>query len=266
MFERRPAPVDTRAPHGSTNAYLLSDGGSERVLVDPAARTDALDEATESGGVDHLAVTHAHPDHVGAAAHYAGSTGATVWAHAGFADRFERETGVVPDRLFRPGDELGASGVVVLDTPGHAPDHVAFLADGEAATGDLVFADGSVFVGAVDGDMRAYLSSLRRLATRDLDRLHPGHGRLHPGHGPPVENPRERLHALYAHRRDRERRVLAAVADGCSTVDAILDHAYDKDLSGVRDLAGQTVRAHLDKLLVDGRVDWDGAHAYPVED
>jgi ribonuclease/clavin/mitogillin len=259
VFERQPVPVDTRAPHGSTNAYLLSSGGSERVLVDPAARTDALDEATESGGVDHVAVTHAHPDHVGAVDHYAGSTGATVWAHAGFADRFERETDVAPDRLFRPGDELGASGVVVLDTPGHAPDHVAFLADGDAATGDLVFADGSVFVGAVDGDMRAYLSSLRRLATRDLDRLHPGHG-------PPVENPRERLHALYAHRRDRERRVLAAVADGRSTVDAILGDAYEKDLSGVRDLAGQTVRAHLDKLLVEGRVDWDGAHAAPVED
>lgn len=261
MFERQPVPVDTRAPHGSTNAYLLRGGGdgAERVLVDPAGRTDDLDAAVESGGVDHLAVTHAHPDHAGAVAHYADTTGATVWAHAGFADRFERETGVAPDRVFRPGDSLGDAGVTVLDTPGHAPDHVAFLADGEAATGDLVFADGSVFVGAVDGDMRAYLSSLRRLATRDLDRLHPGHG-------PAVEAPRERLHALYAHRRDRERRVLAAVADGCSTVDAMLDHAYDKNLSGVRDLAGQTVRAHLDKLLVDGRVDWDGAHAYPVED
>jgi len=262
VLERQPVPVDTRAPHGATNAYLLSAASGERVLVDPAARTDALDAAvaeSAAAAVDHVAVTHTHPDHVGAVAHYASETGATTWAHAAFADRFERETGVAPDRLFRPGDELGASGVSVLDTPGHAPDHVAFLADGAAVTGDLVFADGSVFVGAVDGDMRAYLSSLRRLAARDLDCLHPGHG-------PPVETPRERLHALYRHRRDRERRVLAAVADGCRTVDAILDRAYEKDLAGVRDLAGQTVRAHLDKLLVDGRVDWDGAHAHPVED
>jgi len=253
VFERYATPVETRAPHGETNAYVLGDG--ERVLVDPAARTDALDDA--AAGVDHLAVTHAHPDHVGAVAHYARESAATVWAHAAFADGFEDETGVAPDRVFRPGDELGHSGVRVLDTPGHAPDHVAFLADREAATGDLVFADGSVFVGAVDGDMRAYVSSLRRLATRGLDRLHPGHG-------PAVDAPTARLRDLYAHRRDRERRVLAAVADGCATVDAILDHAYDKDLSGVRDLAGQTVRAHLDKLLVDGRVDWDGAHAAPA--
>lgn len=252
--ERHAVPVDTRAPHGETNAYVVGVG--ERVLVDPAARTDALDDAA---GVDHVAVTHTHRDHVGAVAHYASESDATVWAHAAFADRFADATDVVPDRTFRPGDELGDSGVTVLDTPGHAPDHVAFLADREAVTGDLVFADGSVLVGAVDGDMRAYLSSLRRLATRGLDRLHPGHG-------PPVEAPTERLHELYAHRRDRERRVLAAVESEASTVDAVLDRAYEKDLTGVRDLAGQTVRAHLDKLLVEGRVAWDGAHAAPARE
>lgn len=255
MLERHSIPVDTRDPHGSTNAYVLGSG--ESLLVDPAARAPALDDA--AADVDHVAVTHAHRDHVGAVAHYASVADATVWAHTAFADRFAEATGVTAERTFRPGDELGDSGVLVLDTPGHAPDHVAFLAGDEAVTGDLVFADGSVFVGAVDGDMRTYLSSLRRLATRDLDRLHPGHG-------PAVEAPTERLRELYAHRRERERRVLAAVADGCTTVDSILDHAYDKDLSGVRDLAGQTVRAHLDKLLVEGRVAWDGAEAHPSEE
>jgi glyoxylase-like metal-dependent hydrolase (beta-lactamase superfamily II) len=252
---RYAVPVATRAPHGETNAYVLGDG--ERVLVDPAARSDALDAA--AADVDHVAVTHAHTDHVGAVAEYASEADATVWAHAAFADRFADATGVAPDRSFRPDDELGDSGVAVLDTPGHAPDHVAFLADREAVTGDLVFADGSVFVGATDGDMRAYLSSLRRLATRDLDRLHPGHG-------PAVESPTQRLRELYGHRRDRERRVLAAVEAGASTVDELLDSAYEKDLTGVRDLAGQTVRAHLDKLLVEGRVDWDGSRARSVED
>jgi len=255
VLERHPIPGDTRAPHGSTNAYVLGRG--ESVLVDPASRAPALDDA--AADVNHVAVTHAHRDHVGAVAHYARETAATVWAHAAFADRFAEATGVAPDQTFRPGDGLGDSGVTVLDTPGHAPDHVAFLAGDEAVTGDLVFADGSVFVGAVDGDMRAYLGSLRRLATRDLDCLHPGHG-------PAVGAPTRRLRDLYAHRRDRERRVLAAVESGASTVDAILDRAYEKDLSGVRDLAGQTVRAHLDKLLVEGRVAWDGAEAHAVEE
>ena len=255
MPERYAVPVDTRAPQGETNAYVL--GSPERLLVDPAGRTSALDDAASD--VDHVAVTHAHPDHVGSVAEYAGEANATVWAHAAFADRFERATSVRADRLFRPGDELGETGVVVLDTPGHAPDHVAFVEGSEAVTGDLVFADGSVFVGAADGDMRAYLASLRSVLARDFDRLHPGHG-------PVVESPRERLTALYDHRRDREQRVLAAVESGALTVEAVLDAAYDKDLTGVRDLAAQTVRAHLDKLAVEGRVEWDGAQAGRVGD
>lgn len=253
MSERYPVPVATRAPQGETNAYVV--GTTEQVLVDPAGHTPELDAAAAS--VDHVAVTHTHPDHVGAVADYADHADATVWAHAAFADRFERATGVAPDRTFRPGDELGDSGVEVLDTPGHSPDHVAFLTDGAAVTGDLVFAEGSVFVGADDGDMRAYLASLRRVAARDFDRLYPGHG-------PVVENPRQRLHELHAHRVDRERRVLAAVEAGAESVDDILAAAYDKYLTGVRDLAGQTVRAHLDKLTVEGRVTWDGARARPA--
>ncbi|WP_432277131.1 hypothetical protein [Halobacterium salinarum] len=41
----------------------------------------------------------------------------------------------------------------------------------------------------------------------------------------------------------------------------MLDAAYDKDLAGVRDLAGQTVRAHLDKLAREQRIHWNGSRA-----
>lgn len=252
MIRRHAVPVETRAPTGETNAYVL--GGAERVLVDPAARTAGLDDA--AADVDHVAVTHTHPDHVGAVSAYASEADATVWAFAPYADRFAAATGVEPDRCFRGGDELGDSGVAAMATPGHAPDHVAFLAAGDAVTGDLAFADGSAFVGAPDGDLRAYLASLRRVYARDFDTLYPGHGAA-------VAAPRARVRDLYFHRRDRERRVLAAVESGAESVDAVVDAAYEKDLSGVRDLAARTVRAHLDKLAVEGRVAWDGTRAAP---
>ena len=250
-------PTETTAG-GETNAYLV-DGPDGSTLVDPAARTEALDAAVAERNVDHVVVTHTHPDHVGAVAHYAAETGATVWARRGHVDAFEAETGVSVDEMFAEGSvvDTDAGSVTVLDTPGHARDHVAFEVDfgnpadrTQVLCGDLAVAEGSVVVGAPEGDMRAYLTGLRRLRARDPDRLLPGHG-------PPIDDPWATIDRLIDHRLAREVRVRRAVDGGARTLDEVVDAAYDKDLSGLRDLARATVRAHLEKLAVEGKVEWD---------
>jgi glyoxylase-like metal-dependent hydrolase (beta-lactamase superfamily II) len=244
-------PVRTRAPTGATNAYVV--GEDPALLVDPAGRTDELDAAVDGTAVEHVAVTHTHPDHVGAVADYAAATDATVWARRGRESAFEAATGLAPDRTFAEGTEIPVvGGVTVLDTPGHAADHVAFDTGGGVVAGDLVVAEGSVVVGAPEGDVRAYLVALRRLLARDPPALFPGHG-------PVVADPRAACERLIRHRLRRERRVLDAVRGGAGDVDAVLDAAYEKDLSGVRDLARATVAAHLEKLAAEGRVRYDRA-------
>ena len=248
-------PVETRAPTGTTNAYLV-DG----VLVDPAAVTDELDASIERIGpnaVDAVAVTHTHPDHVGGVATYARSTGATVYAHADGVDRFRERTGVDPDATFRDGSTLGETDVSVLETPGHAPDHVAFAVDGdgdavddapsELLCGDLAVAEGSVVVGAPEGNMTDYLDSLERVQQGGFDRLYPGHG-------PVIENPQATCQRLIDHRLERERSVLAAVESGATDIEGVIEAAYQKDLTGVEDLARATVQAHLQKLVDAGDI------------
>lgn len=258
--QTRSVPVPTRAPSGDTNVYLL--GAEPAILVDPAAQTPELDRLVRDHRVEHILVTHTHPDHVGAVDSYAAQTDATVWARYGRTDRFRDATGREPDRTFTPGTtiRLGDTRVRVLTAPGHAPDHVVFEAGrgGPILCGDCAVREGSVVVGAPEGDMRAYVTTLRRLWAIDPPALYPGHG-------PEIDAPRETLERLLSHRAKREQRVHVAVTDGAETLDEILDRAYEKDLSGVRDLARGTVAAHLEKLDVEGRVAWDGRRAAPPD-
>jgi ribonuclease/clavin/mitogillin len=254
MVTRVSVPFPGRAPSGPTAAYLLADGD---LLVDPATTDEALDAAVAEAAPAHVAVTHHHRDHVGAVADYATDFDLTVWARDGREAAFRDATGIRPDRTFLPGETLPAGdGVPLTDVPGHAPEHVAFGAPDGLVTGDLAVAEGSVVVGAPTGDMRAYVSSLRRVHASNPERLYPAHG-------PVIEDPRATCERLIRHRLDREARVLAAVQEGASDPEAIVDAAYDKDVSAVRDLARATVLAHLEKLAVEGSVAWDGERATP---
>lgn len=241
-----------RSPDGRVNAYVL--GEHDGVLVDPGGFSPELADAVDEASVRDVLVTHFHPDHVNAVDRFAGET--TVWARAGREDAFERASGVTPDRTFRPGTTLNVETgpIHVLDTPGHVPEHVAFETPAGILCGDLAVADGSIVVGAPEGDMRAYLSSLRRLYARNPTTMWPSHG-------PEIHNPRATLQRLISHRLDREQRILRAVQRGARTLDEILDAAYEKDLSGVEDLARATVVAHLEKLAVESSVSWNGERA-----
>lgn len=262
-IERVSVEVPTRAPGGRTAAYVV--GSESALLVDPAAADERIERRL--GEVDHVAITHHHPDHLDRVAAYAAAADATVWCRYGRAGDFERATGVEPDRTFREGTTIPVDDgvVVVRETPGHTPEHVGFepgvSGDKTGArrllVGDLAVAEGSVTVSSPEGDMRAYLTSLRRVRAMGFDRLYPAHG-------PVIDDPAATCDRLISHRLSRERRVLSAVEAGNRTVDALLDAAYKKDLTGVRDLAGMTVRAHLDKLHHERRVRWDGSRADPA--
>jgi glyoxylase-like metal-dependent hydrolase (beta-lactamase superfamily II) len=221
-----------------TNSWIV--GSQPAWLVDPgpdlAGHIDAvIGEAERRGGLAGIALTHDHADHAGAvSAVRARFPQAPVAAARGEVDR-----------LLRHGSVIGPLEVVA--TPGHAPDHLAFIVGTAALTGDAVLGQGSVFIAPDPGALTRYLEALGELRRRDLSVLLPGHG-------PPVDDPAAKLDEYVGHRLDRERRLLDALAAGARSVDEMLDTAWDDVPEPLRPAATITLAAHLDKLQGEGRL------------
>ena len=109
-----------------------------------------------------------------------------------------------------------------------------------------------------DGDMAAYIDSLRKVAARD-DAI------LWPTHGPPREDGRVFVEALVDHRLEREVGVLAAVRGGRSSIPEIVALLYADVRQELHKPAGRSVWAHLAKLVNEGQVEVEG-RSFPALD
>jgi glyoxylase-like metal-dependent hydrolase (beta-lactamase superfamily II) len=231
-----------------TNTWLLLDDG--RVwIVDPGPdlpeHLDAV-AATASGlgEVAGIALTHRHDDHADGVLGLLERVGpvpvatSTGWLPEGAPDGSTATT-------VGEGDAFGPFAVVA--TPGHAADHVVFVAGDAAFVGDTVLGHGSVLLVPHEHALRGYLDALTRLRAGDL-------AILLPGHGPVVLDADAKLDEYVAHRLDRERRVVEALDGGARSADEILDAVWDDAPGILRIAAAVTLRAHLDKLADEGRL------------
>jgi glyoxylase-like metal-dependent hydrolase (beta-lactamase superfamily II) len=225
-----------------TNTYVV--GEVPAFVIDPGPDDEGhLQEvAATAGTVAAILLTHDHPDHAPGAARLAESTGAPIRAMRPPDGGARLRDG---ERVVSDGTELQ-----VVATPGHSADHVAFWsADGAALfTGDTVLGRGTSVIDPPEGDLAAYLRSLRRM--RDL-----GPRTIYPGHGPVVLRALAKLEEYLEHRELRERQVLDALEGGARTIEELVAGIYADYPAEVLELAGRSVLAHLIKLDAEGRVD-----------
>ncbi|MFI7417483.1 MBL fold metallo-hydrolase [Nonomuraea sp. NPDC049684] len=164
------------------NVWLVGDA-REVVIIDAAHDADAI--AARAGGrrVKAIVCTHAHNDHVNAAARLAELTGAPILLHP--ADQVLWEQVYGPEVAYTPladGEKISVGGVAleVLHTPGHSPGAVCLHAPdaGVLFSGDTLFKGGPGATGRSYSSFDTIIESIagRLLSLPPETVVHTGHG------------------------------------------------------------------------------------------
>jgi glyoxylase-like metal-dependent hydrolase (beta-lactamase superfamily II) len=250
------------------------------------------DAPWDSLGVQRIAITHFHPDHVGGAAAAAEATGAPVyqggldygqcervWGSDDWPERIAAwflQHGVpeavaddliaqghafapfiryaIDPELLYEGSEL--EGWRVVELPGHADGHLGFLRDDVLVAGDHLLRKISPAVGLYPESrpdpLGDYLASLER--TIELaPRI------VYPGHGEPIEDAGARARELIAHHRGRLDEIATALSDEPRTAYQVSLSLFGQELSPTqRRFAVAETLSHLERLVREGRASRSG--------
>lgn len=225
-----------------TQTYLLGD----TAILDPGPLIDSHVQALRAAmpNLRTILITHRHGDHAPAAVPLKEATGAEILAPHNVLDDS------VVDRRVSGGESLTIEGtrIDVIATPGHTSEHVCYLtAGGDLFTGDTILGTGTTAIFPPDGHMGDYMRSLETLRARNPRRIYPAHG--------PVRDDAVALIDQYiAHRLERERQILEAIAAGATTTAEMRARIYpvlDERLHGAAEIQ---IEAHLIKLRDEGRL------------
>lgn len=243
-----------------TNTWIVGEGLVAVIDPGPAlpAHLRAILAALAPGErISHIVVTHAHLDHCGLARPLAEATGAPVLAfgdaQAGRSERMRQrsadglqpggegvDAGFAPDIALADGERIEGVGwaLEALHTPGHFGNHLNFLWQGGAFSGDHVMGWASTLISPPDGDLADYMTSLDRLAAARPKRLFSGHGAV-------IENPARRIAELAAHRRARSAQILAELQAKPCGIATLVARLYGDTPAALHPAAARNVLAHL---------------------
>jgi glyoxylase-like metal-dependent hydrolase (beta-lactamase superfamily II) len=243
-----------------TNTYLVGGGPrNEWAVIDPGPHDSVHAQAVLAaapGPIRWIFATHTHHDHSPGAALLQARTGARTLGRRPQHPEWQ-DLDFVPDEPLQGGERIVLDEGVTLraiHTPGHASNHLCYVLEEEKTlfAGDHVMQQSTVVINPPDGDMAAYIASLRSLLREDLEWIAPGHGFL-------MAEPKRAIEWIIAHRLKREAKVAAALQDlGPADEQALLVRVYDDVPQRLHGVAMRSLKAHLQKLEQEGRARHEG--------
>lgn len=252
-------PCNTIPPANRTNAFLIGDDDSPKVLVDPSPESSSVLEklmrTIGQDSVNALFLTHHHADHHEQAPELAKRLNVPVWMSEDTRVRIGQKQGAdyfsgVKVEIKQEGDSLTnwkGEAVKVHEVPGHDAGQLALapLSLRWFIVGDLIQNVGTVVISAPEGDMAAYFQTLEKV-------IHLDPAVIVPSHGMPMRGT-FRLSATLQHRRERERAIQELHAKGKSQSE-MLKIIYPEVDRQLLPFAMENIKAHLSKLREDGQI------------
>lgn len=245
-----------------TSTYIVgrAEAGAKVAVIDPGPRDDAhfdaLVQALDGRTVSHILITHTHLDHSPLSTRLSQACdNAPIWS-APLPARTDtsaegQDDSFTPDALLSDGQLIEGDGwtLEVLETPGHASNHLAFALKEENAlfSGDHIMGWSTTIVAPPDGDMADYMDSLDKVMARGFDIIWPTHG-------PAITDVAPFLQGYRDHRIERENQVLSQLEAGRSTIAEMIPVLYAAVDQRLWPAASLSVLSHLMKLAKDGRV------------
>lgn len=248
----------TLPPATRTNAFLIGDDGSPKILIDPSPKDDheydKLKNSLSEFGVDKIMLTHHHPDHHERSTKLAREWKLPILLSTYTYDRLVRKQ---PDyfegiktEFLKEGDILTrwiTREVKVFAIPGHDEGQLAVAPTDMSwfLAGDLFQGVGSVVIGGEEGDMAKYFSTLEKVITLAPKVLFPSHG-IGLGGTSILERTLE-------HRKVRENQILTMHNEGYSS-EQMLETIYAEISKDLWPYARENISKHLSKLRQEGRI------------
>ncbi len=185
---------DSRTRGSRSTSYAVGcEGAGQLAVVDPRRDLDVYLEyaASHHVRIAHVLETHIHADFASGARALAAATGAAL--HLSALDRGELYEAGFPHERFEPGASLTIGRVRIegVHTPGHTPEHMAFLLYDTARservpemllTGDFLFVGSLGRPDLIGDDVKHRLAGLQYDSVQKLRSL-PDGLEIHPGHG-----------------------------------------------------------------------------------
>lgn len=252
-----PIPSVALPPFYGTNSYLV--GKREVALIDPGSSQEESIrailnylEGLSGARLIKIIITHRHPDHMEGASAIKEATGAEIGIYESDAQWLTNRPGAPPiDYILKDGNiiELGDLTLKVIHTPGHASGHICLYLQEEMIlfSGDLIAGFGTVVISPPDGNMKAYLESLKALSGYQIKAICPGHG-------PVITNAPKKIQEYIEHRLMRESQIINSLKGGEKTIRELVKEVYTDVDPKLHGLAERSVAAHLFKLKEEGRV------------